>query len=298
MIKRTGDFTASNASTIVSKDYSLTRIAYISDLAKQKTGHFEEGFKSSSMEHGSKTEVEAFNYLNNSGFFEEELTFLGYLGDDDPKKVKRINENCSAMPDIIMPSGDVIDMKCEKDRVFHSKKYPVPSRKLLETSGVLWNEDRTKVNVPKAYYYQIQMQLIATKGNTGWLYGYLKKPIPFCDPNEIYYRDFQMLSDYEIENTTESQRKLDIFHRKTYFIKIEKNEKVQDMILKKVEELAPIRDAIANKIIGATEIDEGERFSMIDRFKHLFKYMKDCSEEELLTGEYFSSEGNFYILQK
>lgn len=163
---RTGRFTASSIYKLFTEPKSKldkeagrlseTALTYIFELAvEQHTGYRKE-ISTKEMTHGIVNEEEGFEAFKLKSGLEFELTSNQFF---------KYGENAGASPDGILFDGidvtAVLDIKCP----FSPLSYYNQKMELYGTK------------IPKAYYYQLQMQMLCTGAKKGYLARYLTNSI-------------------------------------------------------------------------------------------------------------------------
>ena len=142
---RLGKFTASTVSNLFVGGKGATRDSYIMDKAIESVKGYAKSFTSKHTEHGNINELEALEAFN-------EVTGLNAVYLDS--EYFPINENCGSTPDAALINYDIvmtasIDLKC-------------PTEKFFEQKMMMINDSKPEFqNVPKAYFYQAQMQMMS-----------------------------------------------------------------------------------------------------------------------------------------
>lgn len=135
--------------------FSQTAESYILEKAVELATGYRPKFTSKEMEHGIINEAEGFS------------AFLDFQHDEGwtyhPNKFFPIGDNAGASPDGARRNGfgdpmDVVDIKCPQPLTFFS----------LKAEG-------DKLEVEAKYFYQLQMQMLATGANRAYLCYYLAK---------------------------------------------------------------------------------------------------------------------------
>jgi hypothetical protein len=122
-----------------------TRDSYIMDKAIEAVKGYAKSFTSKHTEHGNINELEALE-----SFIEVTGLNAVYLDSE----YFPINENCGSTPDAALINYDIvmtasIDLKC-------------PTEKFFEQKMMMINDSKPEFqNVPKAYFYQAQMQMMS-----------------------------------------------------------------------------------------------------------------------------------------
>jgi hypothetical protein len=223
--KRKGKFTASEIYKLfvepkTTKDKNLgiwsdTAMSYIFEKAVEETTGYRKQFTSMATEHGVVNEYEAFEAfekLTNMGFA---LTSTTYFP---------INEISGASPDgVLYDDNDfsiikaVMDVKCPYNPVsfFEQKR--------------MFMEAKEYQGVPKSYYYQMQMQMMATGSNVGYLVRYL---------TSSHTDDFG--NKYEFDIPIEGR---------IFWSEITRDEFVNEQIMERIEKAEETKQQIIQKII-------------------------------------------------
>ncbi len=204
--ERAGKFTASEIHKLFTG--GSTRSSYIFEKAKElTTGHIKE-FSNKPTDHGHMHEHEAITMFG-------EVT--GLNAENLMQELFIINENCGATPDakVVDFSGNVLascDVKC-------------PTESFFEQKMLFIKESKPEFqNVPKAMYYQGQMQMLSMNVEEHYLVRYLTA----------------MDTDY-YGNTIEYDLPLEI---RLFYQKITADKRVQTQILGLVEAAAKERDIL------------------------------------------------------
>lgn len=239
-----GYFSASRISELLSGGTGKTRQNYIIDVCLDMLGLKKE-FSNSSMQHGINNEIIAV---------EDKVKKIFPNAIYQSNVFIPINDNLGASPDVIFSNNNTLDIKCPTLLKFHSYKW----------------------NTIKAYYDQVQCQLLATKGNIGYLFYFLTKPVT--------WENGDTWTEYEFENEDDN-----------YFIKvIKKDEKRQEEILKAVNDAVPLRDDIFLKLLQAPEYD----FKFINRYvKNGGAYDKIKNAYNVLNVSIFKYDNEFYYFK-
>jgi hypothetical protein len=142
---RLGKFTASTVSNLFVGGKGATRDSYIMDKAIESVKGYAKSFTSKHTEHGNINELEALE-----SFIEVTGLNAVYLDSE----YFPINENCGSTPDAAIMDFDgvmaaSVDLKC-------------PTEKFFEQKMMMINDSKPEFqNVPKAYFYQAQMQMMS-----------------------------------------------------------------------------------------------------------------------------------------
>jgi hypothetical protein len=147
---RLGKFTASTVYNLFVGGKGATRDSYIMDKAIESVKGYAKSFTSKHTEHGNINELEALESFI-------EVTGMNAVYTDS--QYYPINDNCGSTPDAVILDFDnvisaTVDLKC-------------PTEKFFEQKMMMINESKPEFqNVPKAYFYQAQMQMMSlTKHN-------------------------------------------------------------------------------------------------------------------------------------
>lgn len=224
--QRKGKFTASEIyklfvepKTIKDRDagvWSETANKYIFEKAVETATGWRAEFNSPALTHGVVNEhegFEAFEKLTGLGFQLTSTTFYP------------VNEYAGASPDGVLygESFDVIqsvmDIKCPYNPVsFYEQK------KLFKEA------EKDFQGVPKQYFYQLQMQMLATGAKSAYLVRYLTSSITDNYGNKF---EFEMALENRI-----------------FWQHLTADEAVQQQILDKIEKAEQTKQAIINEIIN------------------------------------------------
>lgn len=208
--ERIGRFTASRISDLVpgSRGGSSTRDKYIFEKAEEVVRGHAKSFRNKHTEHGEMNEYEAIQaFAKVTGLLVEYLDQIYFP----------INDNCGATPDAIVVdfSNNVlasVDVKCPTETFFQQKMLMI-------------NEAKPKYqNVPKSYYYQAQMQMMALGVKEHYLVRYMTKMDVDFDGNKIEY-------DLPLES-------------RIFYKVIKQDLEVQEELLDMVEQAAKERDVL------------------------------------------------------
>jgi hypothetical protein len=147
---RLGKFTASTIHNLFVGGKGATKDSYIMDKAIEAIKGYAKSFTSKHTEHGNINELEALESFI-------EVTGMNAVYTDSV--YYPINENCGSTPDAVILDFDnvisaTVDLKC-------------PTEKFFEQKMMMINDSKPEFqNVPKAYFYQAQMQMMSlTKHN-------------------------------------------------------------------------------------------------------------------------------------
>jgi hypothetical protein len=142
---RLGKFTASTIHNLFVGGKGATKDSYIMDKAIESVKGYAKSFTSKHTEHGNINELEALESFI-------EVTGLNAIYLDSV--YFPINENCGSTPDAALIDFEgvmtaSIDLKC-------------PTEKFFEQKMMMINDSKPEFqNVPKAYFYQAQMQMMS-----------------------------------------------------------------------------------------------------------------------------------------
>jgi hypothetical protein len=219
-MKRKGRFTASEIHKLfveprTQKDrdaglLSETAKGYIFEKAVEyMTGYRKGIFPTKPMQHGIHNEFEGFEAFNKAIGLNFELTSNQFYP---------LGDNAGASPDGILPDGidvlAVVDIKCpyEPTTFFEQK---------LMLSSV---ED-----IPKIYYYQLQMQMLCTGAPTSYLARYLTSNNVDQYGNKL---------EYSIPE-----------EKRIFWTQLDRNEEVHQQILDKISLAENVRQEFINQLI-------------------------------------------------
>lgn len=215
-------FSASRISELLAGGSGKTAQSYCLDLALQEIGIKEE-ISTPAMKHGIQNQMNAF----------ETVIKPLYPNAEWHDEFIHINEHCGASPDILDKS-DPFDVKC-----------PYYIDTFLEQIN----------SVPKKYYTQVQMQMMACKSDIGRLAFYLTKPeewgqdecIEYPFPLELRFKIFEFTPDLELQET----------------------------ILAKVDEWQPKKESIV-KMLKEAEVIDYEQFFYEQINGYGYRKLADC----------------------
>ena len=201
-------FSASRISDLLAQGNGKTRQSYIYDLCL-KTFGIDERRETAEMRHGLVNQYPAYEILAKP-FYDDAIWFDESI---------LINEKCSASPDVLIGKWGTLDVKCP----YHIDSY-------LDQIN----------SVPKKYFYQVQMQMLASKVDVGYLLFYLTKPEIFGEDNWTEY-------PFPLE------RRYKLFEYK-------KDEMIHDEIMEAVEKFHPTKLDMIALLQSATLMEETEYF--------------------------------------
>jgi hypothetical protein len=147
---RLGKFTASTVSNLFVGGKGATRDSYIMEKAVEKIRGYAKSFSNKHTDHGNINELEALESFNKVTWLDAKYLDSVYFS---------INENCGSTPDAAL--YDI------NDRMIASIDLKCPTEKFFEQKMMMINDSKPEFqNVPKAYFYQAQMQMMSlTKHN-------------------------------------------------------------------------------------------------------------------------------------
>ena len=236
-------FSASRISELLAGGQGKTAQSYILDLALQSIG-IRDDISTPAMKHGIQNQLNAYQNVVVPLFPEAEWHDEFIL----------INEHCGASPDIL-DNGSPMDVKC-----------PFYIDTFLEQIN----------SVPKKYYTQVQMQMMACKSEIGRLIFYLTKPEEWGQETEVVEYPFPL------------ELRFKIFEYK-------KDEEVQESILKKVEESQPKKIQMIKLLEDAIVIEQDQFFyEQINGFA--YRKLQDCNN--ILNLEQVTRIGNKFYYKK
>ena len=226
--ERVGCFSASNISRLLAGGGGATRKSYILEVATEVVIGQRPQLDTAAMKHGIANQMNAYEFVLKP-------LFKGVQWVD---KYIPINSNCGASPDCVWMGNFPIDIKCP-----------------FEIDTYLEQIEKVK----PSYFAQIQMQILAVKGEEGALCTYLTKREEWGSDT---WEEFPLpLEDrFRVEP-------------------IKKDEETCDRILLAVEKAAPERDLYVELLNNATVMDEIEYFYY--QMKHnKCRDIKSCSNLE------------------
>lgn len=210
---RQGKFTASEIWKLFveprkkNESWSETAKTYILEKAVEQATGYKKQFSSKEMEHGIISEPEAFDawrVVSNTDW--------QYCS----KEFFAIGDNAGASPDGVLYDGlDIIavcDIKCPQ---------PITFMTLITDKAPI--EDK--------YFYQLQMQMLATKCDVGYLVYYLAKEFVNTYTNEVEFTFDRPLS------------------KRLYVQEVKKNQRVHDDILSKIEAAEYLKQTYIQSIL-------------------------------------------------
>lgn len=210
--ERIGCFTASRISELIigSRGGSATRDKYISQKAAEKlTGIVNRSVKTYAIEHGQFNEYEALEAFK---------TISGLNITYGTQQFFKLDENSGATPDGFEVDFDnniiaTIDAKCPQPDGFYEQKM------------LMVNDGKPEFqNVPKSYFYQAQMQMMAAGVDKHYLVRYLA---------EYFENESGDLIQVEMP-----------LEQRIYWSEINKDEKVQNELRELIRTAAEERDLL------------------------------------------------------
>ena len=210
---RTGRFTASEVWKLMTEPrkkteaWSETAKTYILEKAVEQATGYRKQITSKEMEHGIMTEPEAFEaWVKVSGV---PYTYTA-------KEFFEISPIAGASPDGVLYDGldiiSVCDIKCPQPLTFMELVTERPE-------------------VDKKYFYQLQMQMIATESETAFLVYYLAKEFVNTYTNEV-----EFTFDLPLE-------------KRLYVLEVKKDSEVHEQILEKIEKAEELKQEYIKAII-------------------------------------------------
>jgi len=169
--ERIGNFTASEIFKLYIGGKGVTRDTYIFEKAEERVKGHSKGFSSKHTDHGQMNEFEAIESFKQVSGFNVEYLDQEYF---------KINDNCGATPDakVVSFGGEnkaSVDVKCPTETFFKQKMLMINQSK------------KEFQNVPKEYYYQAQMQMLALDVKEHYLVRYMTSTEIDFDGNKIEY---------------------------------------------------------------------------------------------------------------
>lgn len=211
--ERLGRFTGSEIVKLFTKGDGVTRFKYILEKAEEIVkGHAKDAFISQFTQHGEYNEHEGIEVLRQVTGWNVKYLEQEYFP---------INDNCGSTPDAQIEdfAGKLIapvDIKC-------------PFSKFFEQKMMILNDSKPEFqNCPKQMYFQVQMQIMSMKTDTGILARYLTSANVDQDGNKYEY-------DLPLEV-------------RMFYKEVRKDERVQESILIEVEKAAKERDELVEKL--------------------------------------------------
>lgn len=224
--ERVGCFSASNISRLLAGGGGSTRKTYILELATEVVIGAKPQLDTSATRHGIANQINAYEFV---------LKPL-YKGIKWVDKYIPINKNCGASPDCIWDENYPIDIKCP-----------------YEIDTYLEQIEKIK----PSYYLQLQMQMMAVKGDKAALCTYLTKKEVWGSDETWEEYPFPLKDRFKIEEVI-------------------KDDEAWDRIERAVEIAAPERDEYIAVLLNAKVMDEIEFF--YTQMKHnKFRNIKSAS---------------------
>lgn len=237
--KPKGVFSASRISDLLASG-GKARQSYIYDLCLDVLGLYK-NFETKEMLHGTVNQQNAFDFTVKPLFKDAVMQHDVYIS---------INKDCGASPDVLI-GNDTLDIKCPTLLYFNAYRH----------------------SQPKSMKDQVQMQMMATKADKGYLLFYLSKPETWGEEGWEEY-DFERYDDNH------------------YVIEFAKDEAKHEEILKAVEKAAPQRDELLDILVNAEEWD----------FKTLMRWCRDGNKYDRLknannmwNADVFRYDNEFYF---
>lgn len=190
-----------------SEEWSETAKTYILEKAVEQATGYRKQFSSKEMEHGIMTEPEAFEaWVKVSGV---PYTYTA-------KEFFELSPIAGASPDGVLYDGldiiSVCDVKCPQ---------PLTFMELIAE----------RPEVDKKYFYQLQMQMLTTKADVGFLVYYLAKEFVNTFTNEV-----EFTFDIPLE-------------KRIYAIEIKKDLEVHEQILEKIQKAEELKQNYIKSIL-------------------------------------------------
>lgn len=245
---RNGMFTASRIGDLLAKGQGKTAHNYIFEIAEGLVGA-KKDVRTKAMEHGIINERTAIDIL---------VSIVGGRANTNANGEQvfyKVNDKLGATPDAI-GEDYVGDSKCQYEII----------------NFVEQNE-----KIPKKYYAQLQVQMMALKVEKGYLINYLTKP-------EIWGQD--EWTEYPFE-----------LNERHHIHTIAKDEAMQDDILNEVEKKHPLIGLCVEMLLNATELNEIDFF-----YNQLISKTRYSKLKELNwianDKEVFRFKDTFYVAKK
>ena len=215
---RLAKFTASTIHNLFVGGKGATKDSYIMDKAIEAVKGYAKSFSSKHTEHGNINELEALESFI-------EVTGMNAVYTDS--QYYPINDNCGSTPDAVILDFDnvisaTVDLKC-------------PTEKFFEQKMMMINDSKPEFqNVPKAYFYQAQMQMMSlTKHN---------ESIGYPAVTNHYLVRYLTSTNYDFDG---NKIEIDLPLNVRIFYKIVKADlEVQAKILQEVAQASEQRDAL------------------------------------------------------
>ena len=248
--KPKGVFGASTISQLLAGGTGKTRMNCIIDRALDRM-EMRSNYQSAAMTHGIDTEPTAYDNRVKHIFPDSIYQSNIYIP---------INENCGASPDVLFDINNVLDIKCPELYTFSQQR-------------------NNQSSMPKSYREQLQMQLLATKGDTAVLFYYLSRPVTWANGDSW--------EQYPFENPDDDH----------FYITIQKDEDFHAVILDAVEKAVPERDMIFDKLCESEVLEFRDFFGLVKNGKMPKKIKEAPSMDYLMKKEIFVFEYEFYYWQ-
>lgn len=209
-VNHKGMFSASQITKLLAGKTGATRGGYIYDLALEMIGCDKPDFDNQHMKHGRNNQMTAFQQCIKP-LYKDAVWFDQFI---------KFDERCGASPDVKIDDLTPCEIKCP----YYIDTY---AEQILK--------------VPKAYYEQVQMQIITMGGDFGLICFFLSRPEPWGLD----------------ESWTEYPFALPLRHT---IIEIKKDEAVCEDILTAIDKYTPIKNQLAEKLKAAKVMTETEFF--------------------------------------
>ena len=206
---RTGKFSASRISELLSLGTGKTAQSYVLELAMQMIG-IKKDIQTIDMLHGITNQMPAFQQVIKP-LYNDAIWFDNYIP---------IDERCGASPDFMLVDNFVGDIKCP---------------------GYIDTYLEQIEKVPKKYFLQVQMQMMASKVDTGLLCFFLTK--------KEEWGGSEMWEEYPMP----LEDRFKIFEFKA-------NAESFDMIMSAIDKYEPEKQNLVEKLALAPIVDEVEFF--------------------------------------
>lgn len=248
--KPKGVFGASTISQLLAGGTGKTRMSCILDRALDRM-EMRKDFQNSAMIHGVDTEQSAYDnrvkHIFPNSIYQSNI-FIP------------INSECGASPDVLWDINNVLDIKCPTLYTFAQEVHPEKA-------------------IPKSYKEQLQMQLLATKGDTAVLFYYLSRPVT--------WQNGDSWEQYPFESENDDH----------FYITIQKDEDFHEVILNAVEKAVPERNMIFDKLCESEILEFRDFFGMVKNGKVPKKIKEAPSLEYLMKKDIFIFDSEFYYWQ-
>jgi hypothetical protein len=242
---RTGKFSASRISELLAQGTGKTAQSYVLELALQMLG-IKKDITTGDMLHGINNQMPAFQQVIKP-LYNDAIWFDEYIV---------IDERCGASPDFMLVDNFVGDIKCP---------------------GYIDTYLQQIESMPKKYFLQVQMQMLAAKVDIGLLCFFLTKKEEWGD--DIWEEYPMPLED-----------RYKIFEFKTDAESI-------DMIMGAVDKYEPEKQNLVQKLLGAVVVDEVEFFyNQINGAK--YRQLKEASNIFNASNDLIRVKDKFYYKSK